>query len=75
MIGGGIKTPEDALVIARRAVELGFSSTVGIIHDDDGTLKPLTEREKEIFQQVKKLGNHDHARLNWFQDSHRRRQA
>jgi MoaA/NifB/PqqE/SkfB family radical SAM enzyme len=69
VIGGGIETPEDALVIARRAVELGFSSTVGIIHDHDGTLKPLNEREKEIFQQVKKLGNHDLARLNWFQDS------
>jgi MoaA/NifB/PqqE/SkfB family radical SAM enzyme len=69
VIGGGIKTPEDALVIARRAVELGFSSTVGVIHDHDGTLKPLNEKEKEIFQQVKKLGNRDHARLNWFQDS------
>ncbi len=69
VIGGGIKTPEDALVIARRAVELGFSSTVGVIHDHDGTLKPLAEKEKEIFQQVKKLGNHDLARLNWFQDS------
>jgi MoaA/NifB/PqqE/SkfB family radical SAM enzyme len=69
VIGGGIKTPEDALVIARRAVELGFSSTVGIIHDHDGTLKPLNEKEKEIFQQVKKIGNHDLARLNWFQDS------
>ncbi|HEY0379244.1 MAG TPA: radical SAM protein [Pyrinomonadaceae bacterium] len=69
VIGGGIKTPEDALVIARRAVELGFSSTVGVIHDHGGTLKPLTEREREIFQQVKKLGNRDHARLNWFQDS------
>src|SRR5258707_14703713 len=33
VIGGGIKTPDDALVIARRAVEIGFSSTVGIIHD------------------------------------------
>src|SRR5215210_4033007 len=69
VIGGGIKTPEDALVIARRAVELGFSSTVGVIHDHDGTLKPLSDREKEIFQAVKKLGNRDHARLNWFQDS------
>jgi MoaA/NifB/PqqE/SkfB family radical SAM enzyme len=69
VIGGGIKTPEDALVIARRAVELGFSSTVGVIHDHDGTLKPLTEKEKEIFNQVKKLGNHDLARLNWFQDA------
>src|SRR5215210_1282212 len=69
VIGGGIKTPEDALTIAQRAVELGFSTTVGVIHDQDGTLKPLTEREKEIFQQVKKMGNKDHARLNWFQDN------
>jgi MoaA/NifB/PqqE/SkfB family radical SAM enzyme len=69
VIGGGIKTPEDALTVAQRAVELGFSTTVGVIHDHDGTLKPLSEREKEIFQAVKKLGNKDHARLNWFQDS------
>jgi hypothetical protein len=69
VLGGGIKHPEDALVIARRAVELGFSSTVGVIHDGSGLLKPLSDREKEIFQQVKKLGNRDHARLNWFQDS------
>ena len=33
------------------------------------TLKPLTENEKQIFHAVKKLGNKDHARLNWFQDS------
>ena len=69
VIGGGIKNPEDALTVAQRAVELGFSTTVGVIHDNDGTLKPLAQREKEIFQQVKKLGNKDHARLNWFQDS------
>ena len=69
VIGGGIKNPEDALTVARRAVELGFSTTVGVIHDGDGTLKPLSKREKDIFQEVKKMGNKDHARLNWFQDS------
>lgn len=69
VIGGGIKSPQDALTVAERAVELGFSTTVGVIHDNDGTLKPLSAREKEIFQKVKKLGNKDHARLNWFQDS------
>jgi MoaA/NifB/PqqE/SkfB family radical SAM enzyme len=69
VIGGGIKNPEDALAVAKRAVELGFSTTVGVIHDDDGTLKPLTEKEKQIFHAVKKLGNKDHARLNWFQDT------
>jgi MoaA/NifB/PqqE/SkfB family radical SAM enzyme len=69
VIGGGIKNPQDALTVAQRAVELGFSTTVGVIHDSDGTLKPLSPKEKDIFQQVKKLGNKDHARLNWFQDS------
>jgi len=69
VIGGGIRNPDDALTVAKRAVELGFSTTVGVIHDVDGTLKPLSAKEKEIFQQVKKLGNKDHARLNWFQDS------
>jgi len=69
VIGGGIKNPEDALAVAKRAAELGFSTTVGVIHDGDGTLKPLSKREKDIFQQVKKMGNKDHARLNWFQDS------
>lgn len=69
VIGGGIKNPNDALTVAQRAVELGFSTTVGVIHDNDGILKPLSEKEKDIFQQVKKMGNKDHARLNWFQDS------
>src|SRR5438128_7797892 len=69
VIGGGIKNPNDALTVASRAVESGFSTTVGVIHEDDGTLKPLTEKEKQIFHAVKKLGNKDHARHNWLQDS------
>src|SRR5262249_13728097 len=36
VIGGGIKSPEEALVIGKRAVELGFSSSLGIIHDGLG---------------------------------------
>src|SRR5438128_3175941 len=46
VIGGGIKQQEDALSVANRGVELGFSSTVGRIQDDDGTLKPLKEKER-----------------------------
>src|ERR1700720_2402668 len=36
VLGSGVKNPEDALQIAHRAVELGFTSTVGIIHDNNG---------------------------------------
>src|SRR5438045_6684077 len=38
VVGGGIRNPQDALTVGRRAIELGFTSTVGIIHDTDGQL-------------------------------------
>ena len=44
VVGGGIRNPDDALTIAQRARELGFSTTVGIIHDGSGQLLPLDER-------------------------------
>ena len=41
VLGGGIKNPEDARTINTRARELGFSTSIGIIHDGSGSLKPL----------------------------------
>jgi len=46
VVGGGIHTPQDALTIGNRALELGFTSTVGIIHDGDGQLHPLRDAER-----------------------------
>src|SRR5271154_1888296 len=53
VVGGGIHNPEDALTVGRRAMELGFTSTVGIIHDGDGQLRPLSAREREVFLAMK----------------------
>jgi MoaA/NifB/PqqE/SkfB family radical SAM enzyme len=36
VLGAGVKNPEDALAVTRRALDLGFGSTVGIIHDGHG---------------------------------------
>lgn len=70
VLGSGVQNPEDALVIARRAVELGFTCTVGIIHDGTGSLKPLGKREKDIFYQVKDLGNKGYPQINqYFQEN------
>jgi MoaA/NifB/PqqE/SkfB family radical SAM enzyme len=69
VVGGGIHNPEDALVVGRRAVELGFSATVGIIHDGDGQLRPLGERERKVYHEMKVLENRHFARLNFFQDA------
>ncbi len=46
--------PEDALTITRRALELGFETTVGIIHDHDGQLDPLKENERAVYDQILK---------------------
>src|SRR5438874_1580043 len=67
VLGSGVKDPEDALKIAHRAVELGFTSTVGIIHDNNGQLKPLAPHEQEIFEEVMALGKRSFSRFNEFQ--------
>src|ERR1700685_2040973 len=69
VVGGGVHFPEDALQVGRRAVELGFTSTVGIIHDHDGQLRPLSDKEREVFLQMKQMGKKNYARLNFFQDN------
>jgi MoaA/NifB/PqqE/SkfB family radical SAM enzyme len=68
VIGGGVNNPEDALAVARRAVELGFSTSLGIIHDGSGQLKPLSEKEARIYEELKRFGKSSWTRLNQFQD-------
>jgi MoaA/NifB/PqqE/SkfB family radical SAM enzyme len=67
VLGSGVKNSEDALKIARRALELGFTSTVGIIHDHSGQLKPLAPRDQEIFEEIMTLGKRSFSRFNQFQ--------
>ncbi len=69
VVGGGVKNPDDALTIGRRAIELGFTSTIGIIHDGTGQLKPLSEHEKEIYLQVKALEKRNFSQLSYFQEN------
>jgi MoaA/NifB/PqqE/SkfB family radical SAM enzyme len=67
VLGSGVKNPEDALTIAHRAVQLGFTSTVGILHDHNGQLKPLNARQIEIFEEIMRLGKRSFSRFNHFQ--------
>jgi MoaA/NifB/PqqE/SkfB family radical SAM enzyme len=52
VLGGGIKNPEDARTINNRARELGFSTSIGIIHDGSGRLKPLGSVERKVYDEV-----------------------
>ena len=67
VLGSGIANPEDALKVAHRAVELGLTSTVGMIHDGNGQLQPLGAHERQIFEEVMSLGKRGFSRVNYFQ--------
>ena len=69
VVGSGIRNPHDALVVARRAVELGFTSTVGIIHDAGGQLRPLNPVESGIFLEIREMGKRSYSRINHFQNN------
>lgn len=64
VIGAGVDHPEDALTIAKRAMELGFSATLGVIHDESGHLKPLSGKEQEVFDTFQEMNRFKLARFN-----------
>ena len=57
VVGGGVRYPEDARHINQRARELGFSTSLGIIHDGAGLLKPLGGAERRVFDEVTRIIN------------------
>ncbi|HLH39421.1 MAG TPA: radical SAM protein [Bryobacteraceae bacterium] len=57
VLGAGVRNPEDALAVGRRARELGFTSTLGILHDHSGQLQPLAPEHKKVYDQFRRLKN------------------
>src|ERR1700689_3143723 len=69
VVGSGISHPQDALTIGKRALELGFSSTIGIIHDGSGQVQPLNDEERRVYHEMKNLEKRSFTRVNAFQDN------
>jgi MoaA/NifB/PqqE/SkfB family radical SAM enzyme len=67
VVGAGMRNPDDALTIARRAAELGFSTSVGILHDESGQLQPLNAREIAVYDECVRQGEGLYTRINDFQ--------
>jgi MoaA/NifB/PqqE/SkfB family radical SAM enzyme len=67
VVGAGMLRPEDPLTITREARALGFSTSVGILHDGTGALKPLSPRERDVYEAVVQLGQGLYTRINDFQ--------
>jgi len=69
VVGGGIHNPHDAVMVGTRALQLGFTSTIGIIHDGSGQLKPLQPEEREVYRLMKSFEKKNYSRFNHFQDA------
>jgi MoaA/NifB/PqqE/SkfB family radical SAM enzyme len=69
VVGSGVAHPEDAIHVAGRAMALGFTTTVGIIHDGSGQLKPIKEEDRKVYEATKKWGKRRFARFIDFQEN------
>ena len=52
VLGGSLTNPDDALTVAKRAIELGLTATVGLIHDEQGELVPLTAEQYRVYDEI-----------------------
>jgi len=69
VLGTGVCNPADALTIARRARDLEFSSTVGIVHDHAGQLRPLDSGQQQVYNELTKMEKRLYSRYNQFQQN------
>jgi MoaA/NifB/PqqE/SkfB family radical SAM enzyme len=56
VLGADIARPNDAVQIATRARGLGFNSTVGILHDGSGQLRPIDREQQSVYEKITALG-------------------
>jgi MoaA/NifB/PqqE/SkfB family radical SAM enzyme len=56
VLGAGIARPQDALAVARRARELGFTSSVGLL-DGHGAEVAGWSEVREVYRELKKKGD------------------
>jgi MoaA/NifB/PqqE/SkfB family radical SAM enzyme len=52
VLGSPVRSPRDAVTIAQRARGLGFTSTIGILHDGSGQLQPLAADHAAIHREM-----------------------
>ncbi len=68
-LGAGGRSPEDALVVARSARDLGLLSSFGIVQDAHGQVRPLEPRDRRVYDELRRLGRRRLPRLDArFQD-------
>jgi MoaA/NifB/PqqE/SkfB family radical SAM enzyme len=64
VLGISEERTQDALEVAQSAKELGFSHTVGVLHDAEGTLAPLSATQRQVYDDLMAKGSLAH-RINY----------
>lgn len=64
VLGISEERTHDALEVARTAKAMGFSHTVGVLHDETGTLAPLSAAQRAVYDQLMGAGSLAH-RINY----------
>jgi MoaA/NifB/PqqE/SkfB family radical SAM enzyme len=64
VLGISEERTHDALEVAETAKALGFSHTVGVLHDADGHLAPLSATQRAVYDQLMDKGSLAH-RINY----------
>ncbi|HSC27286.1 MAG TPA: radical SAM protein [Vicinamibacterales bacterium] len=69
VLGSGVQQPDAALAIAKRALELGFGTSIGLVHDGSGQMVPLEAEQRRIYGRIASLGRgfYSHAHDSRFQ--------
>lgn len=69
VLGAAVGSPEGALTVARRGLALGLNASVGLIHDGHGQIAALTDRHRQVYDQIIGLtrGFYSHAHDQLFQ--------
>lgn len=67
VVGTPIPQPEDAWEIFRRAHALGFKTTIGLLHEPGGRLRPLNERQRKVYAEVRKMMRASFASYTYYE--------
>jgi MoaA/NifB/PqqE/SkfB family radical SAM enzyme len=66
VLGVSDERTQDVVTVAETAVKYGFQHSVGVLHDDTGTLKPLSPAQMRAYAQVTKISPSVVHRLNYW---------
>jgi MoaA/NifB/PqqE/SkfB family radical SAM enzyme len=53
VLGSAVRQPEDARAVWARAAELGFTRSVGLLHDGTGQLQPLAPEQMKVYRDLR----------------------